>query len=84
MGRACSPASLRRDNADDSPWKLLVTNTLILARSSGRPLSRHLVPVLPPDCILDCIYVESTATLFVLDVMRWKGQSIAECEAEFR
>lgn len=61
-----------------------VTNTILLARSSGRPLGRHYIPVLPPDCILDCIYLKDAGALFVLDVMNWRGQSIAECDTEFR
>lgn len=61
-----------------------VTNTLLLARSSGRPLSRHLIPALPPDCVLDCIYSEDKAILFVLDILQWKRQSMTESEAEFR
>lgn len=62
----------------------LVTNTLLLARVSGRPLSRHFVPALPPDCVLDCVYSAENAALFVLDVLQWKRQSVAESEAEFR
>lgn len=61
-----------------------MTNTLLLARQTGRPLARHLVPSLPPDCVLDCIYSEAHAALFVLDLLRWKSQSISESEAEFR
>ena len=60
------------------------TNTILLARMSGRPLSRHLVPALPADCVLDCIYSENQAILYILDVLRWKSQSLVECDAEFR
>lgn len=34
--------------------------------------------------ILDCIWCERTATCYVLDVIIWKGQSLSNCEAEFR
>eukprot|EP01127_Copromyxa_protea_P019361 TRINITY_DN6251_c0_g1_i1.p1 TRINITY_DN6251_c0_g1~~TRINITY_DN6251_c0_g1_i1.p1 ORF type:complete len:285 (-),score=65.80 TRINITY_DN6251_c0_g1_i1:6-860(-) len=35
-------------------------------------------------CILDCILHEPTATLYVLDILVWKGDSYYDCETEFR
>lgn len=61
-----------------------MTNTILLARTTGKPLLRQNIPILPPNCVLDCIYVKEAATLFVVDVLQWKGQSVAEGEAEFR
>ena len=90
-GRSKSHLYIARRSSDCRALCLLsplfaetVTNTLLLARSSGRPLSRHLVPALPPDCVLDCIYSEEKAVLFILDILQWKRQSMTESEAEFR
>jgi snurportin-1 len=62
----------------------IVTNAILLARTTGKPLLRQNIPVLPANCVLDCIYVKDASTLFVVDVLQWKGQSVAEGEAEFR
>lgn len=64
--------------------RLTVTNTILLARTTGKPLLRQNIPVLPANCVLDCIYVKDAAALFVVDFLQWKGQSVAEGEAEFR
>lgn len=66
------------------PCSIAVTNAILFSRVSGRPMARHYLPVVPADCILDCVYAEHLAVLFVVDVMSWKGQSIAECDASFR
>jgi len=63
---------------------LIVTNAILLARTSGRPIARQHIPVLPTHCVLDCMYVPEAAAIFVVDVLQWKGQSVAEGEAEFR
>lgn len=63
---------------------IIATNTILLARTTGKPLLRQNIPVLPPNCVLDCIYVKEAAAVFVVDVLQWKGQSVAEGEAEFR
>lgn len=60
------------------------TNTIILARTTGKPIARQYIPVLPPNCVLDCVYVPESAALFIMDVLQWKGQSVAEGEADFR
>lgn len=42
---------------------------------------------LPPDTVLDCILDDDaaeTGVLYVLDVIRWRGTDVAECEADFR
>ena len=35
-------------------------------------------------CILDCVYVETTQTYYVLDVMYWKTQPLYDSDTEFR
>ena len=42
---------------------------------------------IPPHTVLDCILDENwrnTGILHVLDVIKWKGQDIADCETPFR
>jgi snurportin-1 len=59
------------------------TNTLLLARRSGRPMSRNRT-ALPAHCILDAIVDQTRHLLWVLDVLTWVGTPLAETEAEFR
>ena len=35
-------------------------------------------------CELDCIWREAEQTYYVLDVLAWKGQQLADCTTEFR
>jgi hypothetical protein len=42
---------------------------------------------LPPHTVVDCILDENwreNGILHVLDVIKWKGQDIADCETPFR
>ncbi len=42
---------------------------------------------LPPHTVLDCILDDnwrSNGILHILDVIKWKGQDIADCETPFR
>lgn len=42
---------------------------------------------LPPATVLDCILDENWKTnglLHILDIIRWKGQEVGDCEANFR
>jgi hypothetical protein len=42
---------------------------------------------LPSDTVLDCILDQNwreNGILHVLDVIKWKGQDIADCESSFR
>lgn len=42
---------------------------------------------LPPHTIIDCILDENwrdNGILHILDVLKWKGQDIADCETPFR
>ncbi|KAJ1921529.1 hypothetical protein H4219_000566 [Mycoemilia scoparia] len=35
-------------------------------------------------CILDCVYITSSKTFYVIDMMSWGGHPIYDCTAEFR
>lgn len=42
---------------------------------------------LPAETVIDCILDENWAnngTLHILDVLKWKGQDVTDCEASFR
>ncbi len=62
-------------------------NTMLRSRLLGKVLLPPFPSPLPSNTILDCILDErwkSTGILHVLDVIRWKGQDLAGCEAGFR
>ena len=53
----------------------------------GKAITPAFPSPFPPSTVLDCILDEgwkANGLLHVLDVIRWKGQNIAECEASFR
>jgi len=64
-----------------------VPNTVLKSRLLGKTLIQKFPSNLPPltvlDCILDANWREN-GILHVLDVIRWKGQDIGDCEARFR
>ena len=60
---------------------------MLRSRLLGKVLLPPFPSPLPANTILDCILDErwkSTGILHVLDVIRWKGQDVAGCEAGFR
>ncbi|PPR06457.1 hypothetical protein CVT24_002618 [Panaeolus cyanescens] len=64
----------------------LVPNTTLRSRLLGKCLLRFPSP-LPPLTVLDCILDSNwrqNGILHVLDVVRWKGQDVSDCEAAFR
>jgi hypothetical protein len=64
-----------------------VPNTTIRSRVLGKPLIPRFPSPLPPDTVLDCILDQNwkeNGILHVLDVIKWKGQDIADCESSFR
>ncbi|KAG8722018.1 hypothetical protein FRC09_006966 [Ceratobasidium sp. 395] len=64
----------------------LQENTALHSRVKGLAFMRFPAP-LPPDTVLDCILdddVAQTGVLHVLDVIRWRGTDVADCEADFR
>ncbi|KAI0287113.1 hypothetical protein BC826DRAFT_1046574 [Russula brevipes] len=66
---------------------VLVPNTTIRSRVLGKPLIPRFPSPLPSDTVLDCILDEKwkeNGVLHVLDVIKWKGQDIADCESSFR
>jgi hypothetical protein len=70
-----------------SPHLILVPNTTIRSRVLGKPLIPRFPSPLPSDTVLDCILDENwkeNGVLHVLDVIKWKGQDIADCESSFR
>ncbi|GAA5979569.1 hypothetical protein JCM11641_007872 [Rhodosporidiobolus odoratus] len=58
-------------------------NTILYSRVAGRTLAR-LKTALPSDCLLDAVWDSSQSVLWVLDLMKWKGQFLGDCEAEMR
>ncbi|KAG0144817.1 hypothetical protein CROQUDRAFT_46745 [Cronartium quercuum f. sp. fusiforme G11] len=58
-------------------------NTLVLSRSKAC-LIGHFSTVVPGGSVLDCIYNEQKNVLWVLDVLKWKEQSLIDCESDFR
>ncbi|KAI0000633.1 hypothetical protein BJV74DRAFT_821134 [Russula compacta] len=64
-----------------------VPNTTIRSRILGKPLIPRFPSPLPSDTVLDCILDQNwkeNGILHVLDVIKWKGQDIADCESSFR
>ncbi|KAM0749589.1 hypothetical protein T439DRAFT_381895 [Meredithblackwellia eburnea MCA 4105] len=58
-------------------------NTTLFSRVSGRTLEKRRSD-LPPDCLLDCVWDERHSVLWVLDLVKWRGQWFVECEAQMR
>ncbi|KAF9003395.1 hypothetical protein BDQ17DRAFT_1279850 [Cyathus striatus] len=65
----------------------VVPNTILRSRLLGKALIHRFPSSLPPltvlDCILDANWREN-GILHVLDVIKWKGQDVTDCEASFR
>ena len=62
-------------------------NTTLRSRVLGKPLMARFPSPLPSDTVLDCILDQNwreNGILHVLDVIKWKGQDIADCESSFR
>ncbi|KZT10558.1 uncharacterized protein LAESUDRAFT_644795 [Laetiporus sulphureus 93-53] len=65
----------------------VVPNVTLRSRVLGKPLMGAFPSPLPPQTILDCILDENwhkNGILHVLDVIKWKGQDVADCETPFR
>ncbi|CAA7268489.1 unnamed protein product [Cyclocybe aegerita] len=65
----------------------VVPNTTLRSRLLGKTLIKAFPSSLPPMTILDCILDvnwRDNGILHVLDVVKWKGQDVADCEARFR
>jgi hypothetical protein len=64
----------------------LVDGTRLHRFQSALPFGSKLESKAKKDCysILDCIYLESTNTYYVLDILAWKGHLYYDCETEFR
>lgn len=64
-----------------------VPNTTLRSRLLGKCLMKPFPSSLPPHTVLDCILDENwrdNGILHILDVVKWKGQDIADCETPFR
>ncbi|PFH48083.1 hypothetical protein AMATHDRAFT_76902 [Amanita thiersii Skay4041] len=62
-------------------------NTTLRSRLLGKTLIARFPSSLPPLTILDCILDanwKDNGILHVLDVIKWKGQDVGDCEAPFR
>ncbi len=64
-----------------------VPNTTLRSRVLGKSLIPPFPSSLPPHTVLDCILDDDwkdNGILHVLDVLKWKGQDIGDCETPFR
>ena len=64
-----------------------VPNTTLRSRLLGKTLIQRFPSSLPPLTILDCILDvnwRENGILHILDVVKWKGQDVGDCEAGFR
>ncbi|KAJ7089334.1 hypothetical protein B0H15DRAFT_922768 [Mycena belliarum] len=64
-----------------------VPNTSLRSRKLGKLLMPRFPSTLPALTILDCILDENwraNGILHILDVLKWKGQDIGDCETPFR
>lgn len=64
-----------------------VPNTVLRSRLVGKHLLPAFPSILPQNTILDCILDHNwsyNGILHVLDVIKWKGQDIGDCETSFR
>lgn len=64
-----------------------VPNTTLRSRVLGKSLMKPFPSSLPPHTVIDCILDENwklNGVLHILDVIKWKGQDIADCETPFR
>ncbi|KIJ61485.1 hypothetical protein HYDPIDRAFT_137818 [Hydnomerulius pinastri MD-312] len=62
-------------------------NTTLRSRVLGKMLLPRFPSSLPPLTILDCILDidwKTNGILHVLDVLKWKGQDVGDCETPFR
>ncbi|KAK0206260.1 hypothetical protein DFS33DRAFT_1313526 [Desarmillaria ectypa] len=79
VGKRCLAISLNSNGT--------APNTMLRSRALGKPLMARFPSSLPPntvvDCILDCSWRDN-GILHVLDVIKWKGQDIGDCETPFR
>ncbi|KAF8918898.1 hypothetical protein CPB85DRAFT_1373579 [Mucidula mucida] len=65
----------------------LAPNTTLRSRALGKPLMARFPSTIPPNTVLDCILDinwRDNGILHVLDVIKWKGQDICDCETAFR
>ncbi|KAH9940679.1 hypothetical protein B0H21DRAFT_878266 [Amylocystis lapponica] len=65
----------------------VVPNTTLRSRVLGKALMKPFPSPLPPQTVLDCILDENwhdNGLLHVLDVLQWKAQDVADCDAPFR
>ncbi|KAK0231077.1 hypothetical protein IW262DRAFT_1342075 [Armillaria fumosa] len=79
IGKRCLAISL--NNNGTAP------NTMLRSRALGKPLMARFPSSLPPNTVLDCILDSNwrdNGILHVLDVIKWKGQDIGDCETPFR
>ncbi|KAG5634173.1 hypothetical protein H0H81_003061, partial [Sphagnurus paluster] len=64
-----------------------IANTTLRSRLLGKVLLHRFPSTLPPLTVLDCILDgrwRENGILHVLDVIKWKGQDVADCESAFR
>ncbi|TCD68169.1 hypothetical protein EIP91_011447 [Steccherinum ochraceum] len=65
----------------------IVPNTTLRSRLLGKPLMKPFPSSLPPHTVLDCILDDgwrNNGILHILDIIKWKGQDIGDCETPFR
>ncbi|KAG6899944.1 hypothetical protein C0993_005067 [Termitomyces sp. T159_Od127] len=63
------------------------SHATLRSRLLGKVLLNRFPSVLPPHTILDCVLDNNwrdNGVLHVLDVIKWKGQDVSDCESAFR
>jgi snurportin-1 len=78
---------LAHPNVAHTHGDCIVPNTVIRSRLVGKHLLPAFPSILPQNTILDCILDQNwtkNGILHILDVIKWKGQDIGDCETSFR
>jgi snurportin-1 len=68
-------------------YTLIAPNTTLRSRVLGKMLLPRFPSSLPPLTVLDCILDvnwKDNGIIHVLDVLKWKGQDVCDCETPFR
>ncbi|KAF5836310.1 hypothetical protein DUNSADRAFT_6140 [Dunaliella salina] len=61
------------------------TGAVLCMTSTGLPEGSHATAAACSDfCVLDAIWHEPNSTLYICDVLVWRGYSLVDCAAEFR
>lgn len=60
------------------------SNKAALHYKNGKEFKKGLSTNIPKNTVLDCFYVEKSSTLYILDVLKYKGRDVIDCDYSFR